>query len=408
MRLGYILSRYPLLSETFILREMQELERQGHELVVFPLITVSKGLRHQRVKELRARIWPSGWLPLTSLIYWARRAPMVLVATWWQTLWYNRSDRRLLAGALAYWPKAFVIAQRMEAAGIEHVHAHYATYPTYVAWMVKKLTGIPYSFTVHAHDLYCHRAMLRTKVAEAQRVITISEYNRRRLHAHAGSQPGAPPISVIRCGVTVATYAAGVKRRGDGEGLRVVHVGSLQTYKGQTHLVAACGILCRRGVKLDCRIIGGGKLHRSLQRQIEREHLEPWVRLEGPKTEGEVQGWLRWADVFVLPSVVDEHSGQMEGIPVALMEAMAAGLAVVASKLSGIPELVQAGEGLLVTPGRADELATALLELRDPGKRRRLGAAAQEHVRREYDLEANVAALSRVMGWSAAPGEAAA
>lgn len=408
MRLGYILSRYPLLSETFILREMQELERRGHNLAIFPLLAVTKGMRHDGVAELRARVWQESWLPLASLAYWAVRAPITLLGTLVAAAWSNRSDRRLLAGVLAYWPKALVIARRMRNEGIGQVHAHYATHPAYVAWVVKKLTGIPYSFTVHAHDLYCHRAMLGTKVMHARGVITISDYNRRLLGELMPQAAAATPITVVRCGVRVANYERLASGRPESPRLRVLSVGSLQPYKGQAHLIAACARLCRQGVELECRIVGGGELRRSLERQIEGERLERRVRLVGPQTEQQIQAWLKWGEVFVLPSIVDARTGQTEGIPVALMEAMAAGMAVVASKLSGIPELVQSGEGLLVAPCKPEEIAAALLRLRDPELRRQLGVAAQKRVRREYDLPTNVAALAAALGWSVAQREAAA
>ncbi len=188
-------------------------------------------------------------------------------------------------------------------------------------------------------------------------------------------------------------------------GLRLLSVGSLQAYKGHRVLVQACAQLRDRGVRLHCRILGGGGLAPALRRQIAALGLHAQVELAGAVTESEVAAALAQADVFVLPSIV-APSGQMEGIPVALMEAMAAGLPVVASRLSGIPELIRDGcDGLLVPPGDAEALAQAVLGLADAGERRRLGAAAQQRVRAEFELTANVGQLARL--WQAA-GEAAA
>ncbi|MGH9519863.1 MAG: glycosyltransferase family 4 protein, partial [Terriglobales bacterium] len=405
---AYVLARFPLLSETFILREMQELERLGHSLTVFPLQRVTDGPRHGGVNELRAPIRYQACFSPAAIVYWLRRKPGAALRALGAGLWHNRGDARLWLGALAYWPKALGIAREMRQQKIEHAHAHYVTHPAFVAYVVNRLTGIPYSVTIHAHDLYCHRAMLRQKVQRASQVVTISEYNRRWLeHAlHASSQRSS--ITVVRCGVAAATFESLAAGRTASSGLRVLSVGSLQPYKGHRHLIAACAELGRRGVAFDCRIVGGGRLEDTLQRQIERARLGNWVRLEGPQTEAGIRTWLRWANVFALASVVDKRTGQMEGIPVALMEAMAAGLAVVASNVSGIAELVQEGEGLLVAAEAEDELAAALLRLRDAGLRRRLGTAAQRHIRAEYDLQVNVAQLARRLGWSVAPGEATA
>lgn len=408
MRLGYILSRYPLLSETFILREMLELERLGHVLTVYPLRRVRQGPRHAGAEALSAEVLCPGRQAVAAIVYWLRRKPGTVLRTLAAGLWHNRGDGRLWLGALIYWPKALAMARHMEQQHIRQAHAHYATHPAFAAYVVKQLTGIPYSITLHAHDLYCHRAMLSQKVQGARQVVTISEFNRRWLESSLPHLATRPLAAVIRCGVEATRYESLAEGRAATAELRLLSVGSLQPYKGHCHLIAASAELRRLGVRFDCRIVGGGRLRASLQRQIERAELGNRVRLEGPQTEEGVRRWLGWADVFVLPSVVDRRSGQMEGIPVALMEAMAAGLAVVASHLSGIAELVGEGEGLLVAPGNEPALTAAILRLREADLRRRLGAAAQARIRAEYDLSANVARLATTLGWSGARREAAA
>ena len=402
MTLGYVLSRYPLLSETFILREMWELERQGQKLRVYPLRRV-RGKRHARVAALRAPVWWAPWLgPLGCHLRWLRRRPGRYLGTLAAVLWHNRGDAKLWAGAVAYWGKAVAIAERLQRDRVDQIHAHYATHPALVAYVAHRLTGIPYSFTVHAHDLYCHRAMLGQKSRRARVVVCISRFNRDLLQAVA--PPPRAAVAVVHCGVECAAYGALAAARrteaADGGPLRLLAVGSLQPYKGHRHLLAACAELRRHGVALECRIVGGGELRPALERQIAGLGLAPQVRLDGPATEEEVQAALAWAQVFVLPSVVVARTGKMEGIPVALMEAMAAGLPVVASRLSGIPELVGGeAEGLLVPPADAAALAQALLRLRDPELRRRLGQAARRRVEAEFDLSANVARLARL--WAA-------
>lgn len=406
MKLAYVLSRYPLLSETFILREMAELEHAGHHLTVFPLREVRRGPRHARVAALRAKIHRTGWLGcgLGTHARWIWRNPRRYGGTLAAVLWHNRSERRLLAAAIAYWPKAVAITDAMQRLGIDRIHAHYATHPALVGYIVERLAGIPYSFTAHAHDLYCHRAMLGEKLRRARLAVTISEFNRGFLERARAERGAGTPVKVIRCGVETGRYA-GLKRRERGSGagsdgggrLRLLSVGSLQPYKGHIHLLAACARLRERGCMFECRIVGGGWLEAALRREIAKQGLENQVQLLGPRTECEVRSELAWAQVFVLPSVVDGRTGQMEGIPVALMEAMAAGLAVVASRLSGIPELVGAAEGLLTRPGDVAELAESLLRLRDPELRRRLGEAAQRKVRTEYELARNVRRLAAAL-----------
>jgi colanic acid/amylovoran biosynthesis glycosyltransferase len=400
MILGYVLSRYPLLSETFILRELWELERQGHAVHVYPLRRV-RGLHHARAEALRAPVWRAGWWTPGAQAFWLRRRPRAYAAALAEALTQNLGDANLWLGVVAYWQKATAIAQRMQRDGVEQIHAHYATHPALAALIAHRLTGIPFSFTVHAHDIFMHRVMLRRKVAAARHVVAISEYNRKRVLEATGDT--GTPISVIRCGVECGALAARAAARPTPAGgeLRLLAVGSLQEYKGHRILVEACARLRAAGVLFHLRIIGGGPLAQPLRRQIAALQLEAAVALTGAATEDDVAAALAQAEVFALPSIV-AASGKMEGIPVALMEAMAAGLAVVASRLSGIPELVRDGEnGLLTPPGDAAALARALARLTDPGLRRALGEAAQRTVRAEFDLAANVASLARL--WTAAP-----
>ncbi|MGH9474735.1 MAG: glycosyltransferase [Terriglobales bacterium] len=423
MIVGYILSRYPLLSETFILREMWELERQGQRLFVYPLRRV-KGKRHLRVAQLRAPVRWLPWLAWRAHGYWLRRRPWAYAGTLAAVLWRNRGDANLWLGALAYWGKAVSAARQMQQDGVEHVHAHYATHPALAAYIVQRLTGIPYSVTVHAHDIFCHRVMLAHKIRAARVVVAISQFN--RILVERVVPPPRPPVVVVHCGIENKVYsrmAAGRvlaadaatwrrperQREGAVPPLRILAVGSLEPYKGHRVLVEACAILRERGAVFVCRIVGGGQLMGRLRRQVRRLGLERHVWLEGAANEAEVIAVLQWAEVFAMPSI-RARSGKMEGLPVALMEAMASGLPVVASRLSGIPELVEhERNGLLVTPGDAAELAAALWRLDDGPRRLRWGAHGRQKTLASFDLSVNAARLAEL--WAPAPqglGEAAA
>lgn len=408
MTLGYILSRYPLLSETFILREMWEVERQGHTVNVYALRVVAGSKRHPRAARLRARVVVPGWVNLRAHAHWLRRRPRAYLATLAAALWHNRQDLNLWLGAVAYWGKAVAIAARLEADGVERLHAHYATHPALVAYVAHRLTGVSFSFTVHAHDIFCHQAMLPQKLAAAERVVAISRYNRTHLLATvpaAEREAVQGKIAVVHCGVEVMPLAAAARALPAAavRPLRLLAVGSLQAYKGHRHLIEACALLQQAGQRWECRIIGGGPLQAGLSTQIHRLGLASaaggGVHLAGPADEDEVRAALAWADVFVMPSIVMPRTGQMEGIPVALMEAMAAGRAVVASRISGIPELIEDGvEGLLVPPGDAGALAAAAARLQDAGLRQRLGVAARRRVEQEFELSTSVTQLLAVWG----------
>jgi glycosyltransferase involved in cell wall biosynthesis len=242
--------------------------------------------------------------------------------------------------------------------------------------------------------------MLFEKVGEAAFVVCISNYNKEVVLAECGRK-WSPKIAVIHCGVDTAVFdpdgreAAG-PARGDGDGatLAVLCVGTLHQVKGQTFLIEACRKLSESGVPVVCHLVGDGPDRTDLARQARSAGLEGAVRFHGHLTRAEVAELFRRADVVAAPSV-PTRDGRREGIPVALMEAMASGVPVVASRLSGIPELVEDERtGLLEPPHDAAALAQAIARLQaDPGLRGRLAAAGRTKVVAEFDLKSNAAAL---------------
>jgi glycosyltransferase involved in cell wall biosynthesis len=262
--------------------------------------------------------------------------------------------------------------------------------------IVHRLTGIPFSFTAHGSDLHIDRRMLDRKVAEAAFVATVSHDNRRLILSDCGER-FAPKVHVVRAGVDTELFSPPPSApAADAGRLRVVCVGTMHEVKGQTHLVEACRLLVSEGVDVRCRLIGGGPDEPALAAQIARGGLEAHVVLAGPRTGPEVAAELRGADVLVAPSV-PTRQGRREGIPVVLMEAMSSGVPVVASAISGIPELVEDGVGgLLVPAGDPRAIADALRRLHaDPALRRRLGRGARSRVVSEFDVKASAAELAR-------------
>jgi glycosyltransferase involved in cell wall biosynthesis len=221
-------------------------------------------------------------------------------------------------------------------------------------------------------------------------VVTISDFNKRFITDMAGDHY-ADKIQMVHCGVDTILFRPTEAPRRPGV-FRIVSVGRLVEMKGQRHLVEACRLLNERGIPFECAIIGAGPLEGALRRQIAEAGLEGRVQLAGGQARDAVLARVREADVVVQPSVITP-GGRMEGIPVALMEALACERAVIATRVSGIPELVHDGvSGLLVEAGDAIALAEALARLKhDPELRARLGAAGRRTVLAEFDLNANSA-----------------
>ena len=256
---------------------------------------------------------------------------------------------------------AAALADRAQRLGVRHVHAHLLHHPATAAWAMHRLTGLPFSVTVHADDLYTGPALLDAKVADARFVATISEYNRRLLHA---AVPGAGRIEVIHCGVDVGTLPYRERR----QIRRLVCVARLVRPKGHADLLRALATVVGDLPELTLDIVGDGEERESLEELARGLGLAGRVRFHGALPSPAVRRFLDLADAFVLPLRHEAdgtlQTGCMDGIPVALMEAMACGLPVVTGDLGGVPELVQhERNGWLVEPCRPDAVAAALRRL---------------------------------------------
>ena len=392
------MSRFPKISETFILTELLAMERRGVRVEVFPLLRERAQLVHP---EAQAVVDRAHYLPvlspaiLASQLYWLRHHPRAYLGALRDVARGTLGSANFFVFGLGIFPKVAHAARLMQRAGVTHVHCHFATHPAVAGFIIRRLTGLPYSFTAHGSDLHVERRMLPEKVAEAAFVATVSEYNRRMIVDECAGRFG-DKVHIVRAGIDTARFD--VARNGDrppADGpLRIVCVGTLHEVKGQRHLVEACRLLRARGIDIRCRLIGEGEDREALEAQIAAAGLTGRVELAGAATGPEVAAQLRAAHVLVAPSV-PTAGGKREGIPVVLMEAMSSGLPVVASDLSGIPELVADGvSGLLTPPGDAAAIADALARLAaDPALRARLGAAGRRRIQEEFDVRRSVARL---------------
>ncbi len=392
---AYIVSRFPHLPETFILREMNALQTRGVEVELFPLVVQNQAVVHADARPWLGsmhRIRPCAGKTLKSNLVTLLRRPGRYLATFFQMVWYNLPSPKFLARAIYIFPCAVRMAEEMRALGVSHIHAHYATHPALAAWIAARFTDIPYSVSVHAHDIYVERSMLKQKLAGAAFIRAISAFNKQFLIDQLGAWV-APKTFIIHCGIQAERYTAGKKKQAGA--FRIISVGSLQEYKGHEFLIKACRILKDSGATFQCTIAGGGELMGALSDLIAQLGLRGEVHLAGAQTEENVAKLLKDADCFVLASIIT-RTGKMEGIPVVLMEALASGLPVIASEISGIPELVENQKtGLLCTPKDAQAIAEAILWLQaHPKEAARMAEAGRRKVREDFNLEASVKELN--------------
>ena len=403
-KIAYIMSRFPHLSETFILREMIALEQLGWQIELYPLITERPELFHLEARPWIARAHAVPWVSFDLLkanIVKLIRQPRRYLSLFWRAFRGNFRSPKFLVRAVLLFPRAVWMADRFKADGISHIHAHYATHPALVAWLINQLTGISYSITVHAHDIFVEKPMLATKLQDSVFVSSISEFNRKYLADRFGPWV-QQKTQIVRCGIDPAYYGNEKSiNAGQTSRLEIISIGSLQPYKGHMYLVKACIELQKRGIPFRCRIVGGGDLRPMLERAIREGQLDNLVELMGPRTQDEVSRLLRTANCYVQPSVITP-SGKMEGIPVALMEAMASGIPVVATCISGIPELVRNGDtGWLVPPENVEALADALSQIHsDPVEAHKRVQSGRKWVLEEFELSSNAKRLSSLFARS--------
>ena len=407
----YLVSLFPCWSETFIVREIHALMRQGVEVRIISLKPHSEPMVQPDAEILLDRvIYPPASLagslkaalpkvlghPLQSV---RELAPLV------KSLW--RKPDELVKSVVSWW-RTLTMIDAVRAFDPQHLHAHWATYPSSAARILAGRIGRPWSFTGHAHDIFVHDQDLAGKLNQADFSVTISGYNQKQLAARMIPR-NQSRLAVIHCGVLPADLPYTAAGR---EAAYIVGVGRLDPIKGFIHLVEACRLLKERGTAFTCDIIGDGPLRDTLQQAIDAAGLQAQVRLTGALPQQEVRTRINRATLFVLPSVL-LADGNADGIPVALMEAMACGAAAISTRVSGIPELIHHEEnGLLVSPGDAAELADAMARLLgDAPLRIRLAEAARRTIVQDFDADieaGKLLALIRRKQHTAAPAAEAA
>jgi len=403
------MSRFPKLTETFILYEILAMEALGVRVEVYPLLRENERVLHPEAARMLPRVHFHpfvSWPILAAQWHFFWRRPLNYLRLWFDVLRWACGSVNFFVGALGIFLKAVRFAYEMERLGVRHVHAHFCNHPAVAALIIHRLTGIPYSFTAHGTDLHVERRMLDKKVQAAAFAVAVSEFNKSMMIQECGN--GAETrIHVVHCGIDPALFTPSPSRDGGGR-FQILCVAMLRGVKGHTYLVEACRLLRERGVEFICHFVGEGPLRKQLDRHIQRAGLEDQVRLHGGLPRDEVVKLMSKVDVVALASTPTK-AGRKEGIPVSLMEAMASGLPVVATAITGIPELVDPGvSGFLVPPGDPCALADALQALeRDSTLRERMGRAGREKVVREFNLPVNAQRLLNLFLGESAQKESA-
>lgn len=404
LRVAYLVSRYPFPSHTFIEREVAGLRALGVEVSTFTVRRTPSDQVLDDAMRAEDRATPAlvetGPTALLGLAREALRDPGLTVRMVGVAL--RTGQRRVPARLrqLLYLAEAVRLHAEMRRRGLRHVHVHFANVAADVARLVVALgraadgpdAGWRWTMTMHGptelEDVPGFD--LAAKVRDAAAVACISDFARSQLMRLVPHEHWAK-LAVVRMSVDPGIIRPPDRPRAHDGPLRVLQVGRLVAEKGSPVLVQALRLARDRGVPVEARVVGTGPLEPELRSAIEAAGLGDVVDLTGLLGQAEIRECYAWADVFCLPSFA-------EGLPVVLMEALAAGLPVVTTRIAGIPELVDDGVvGRVVTPGRPDEVADALVELSDPALRLAWGARGPAHVTARHDVATTAADQRRFL-----------
>lgn len=388
LRLVVITSQVPWgRSESFVLTEIAELRRRVEAILVIP-VRPDSALFHgdlaNWVGQYAIRLPVVNLMILSCAIAVFFRSPGRVARALVEII--KGSNRlRVLMKNLVVFPKAVYVARLVRRFGAHHIHAHWASVPATMALVVSRLTGVPWSFTAHRWDIG-EDNLLCTKLRAARFARVISLDGRNEILDIVGAQ-ACPTLFTIHMG-TALPEEVGTPCVKAAREFSIGCIANLVEIKGHRYLIEACKLLRERGYRFECHIVGGGPLREDLESLVREHGLGEWVNVLGPLPHDEVMRMLREReiDLVVLPSI-ETATGECEGIPVALMEAMAHRVPVISTATGGIPELLSDDAGILVKPADASGLADAIRRvILDPCYGASLADAGFARVAADFDL----------------------
>jgi glycosyltransferase involved in cell wall biosynthesis len=417
-RVAYVMNGFPRLSETFIANEIHQLERLGLALRLYTVKDEGERVVHPVVRAIRA---PLVYLPAASSLsgttlwrwlrdnlgaFWPAHAALLRTrpAAWIATAasalrlaWQHRTAPMTLRKVFIkeFLQAGWIAHAAMSEGDVAHLHGHFCHGVATITWFASRLSGLPFSFTAHAKDIYQRELnpgrLLERKLGAARFVATCTCANAQVLRAR---HPRPDDVHTIYHGLDTDWFAPRTAAQPMPTAPLLLAVGRLVEKKGFDQLMNACALLARRGVDFRCRIVGeDGSAGPALRAQIDELGLSDRVRLQGAMAQTALREVYRDAAVFVLPCRVMED-GDRDGFPNVLAEAMAMGVPVVTTPISGIPEMIEDGEHGLLVDGSAAELAGAIERLLDePVLHVRLANSARARICERFDSRRTTRAL---------------
>ncbi len=404
MKIAYLISQYPTINHTYILAEVRALRGQGIEVEVISLKAPDRPaeMLHPQEREEAASTWyVQSAAPVSLALAQATaffQSPGRYLAALVFALRMSRFTPAELPRWIWFFLQAVMVGRRLSRRGLSQMHVHYASS---VGLLVARLLPVRVSHTIHGSAEFLDATLfrLREKVRYADFIVAISRFGRSQVMLF--SDPADwDRVEVCPLGIDPDQFPPVLRRRPPGEPFQLLAIGQLAAAKGLPVLLKAVARLARRGRRVILSLIGDGPLRATLEAQAASLGIPSQVRFEGFRNNADLPLYFAQTDAVVMPSFA-------EGVPVVLMEAMASGLPCIASRITGIPELIEDGvSGLLTVPADEEDIATAIERLMDDGELcRRLGEAARTTVLERYNLYTNTARLAGIFASRAGAGK---
>ncbi len=398
-RIVYVMQFFPYLTETFVYREVLALREAGLTIMTVAIRPTEPAQRPPDAEGLAQTtryIFPLNprklFLVGFAQLFFCLRNPLAYYKAVRVLLSEDSREAWIWSRNFKYFAAAGYLAWELRDEKVDHLHAPFTWYDASLACFVSIFLNIPFSMTVH-NEIFIERLLLPAKLDRARFVACISEYSRQTLIKDYPEIPVRAKSSIVRCGINPAAFDGSKPVRH--EPPCILSASQLVERKGTAYLIEACSILKRRDMRFHCLLAGDGDERPRLEAMVSKLGLSEEITFSGKYVQAEIGTIYGRADIFVLPCITSA-SGDRDGIPVVLMEAMAAGVAVISTNVSGIPELIQSEQdGLLVEEKDAEALADAIERLlSDEALTRRLRSAARKKIEAEFSSEISAQRLA--------------
>lgn len=391
-KIAYFAEKFPSLTQTFVYREVLKLRQLGLSPKLYSIWPSDPSGLSAESKSLvndTFYIFPISLSSLFSIhLSYFFKKPIKYIKVLLYILFQPEEPLINRFRSLRHFIYGIKAIRQFEVDAIDHIHAHFGWSASSIALMANQLLGTPFSITLHAHGIFIDRLLLKAKLVKSKAVVTISKFNKSYLCNLFPDVLLEDKIKIIHCGIDAALFKDSYLKEKSTSNFVIVGIGQLDPRKGFHILIEACKILADRNEQFLCYIIGDGPEREKLDNLISRFGLGEQVFLNGKILQEELRLFLKSVDVSVLPCVWDK-SGDLDGIPVALMETMSMGIPSVSTNISGIPELIEHKKsGLLCENSDCDELADILQRLKhDYNLCVNLGKEGRKKILKDFNID---------------------